>query len=253
MVGLRDAGKDQRDLPVPSDKARSVRRMFSDIAPRYDLLNHLLTLNMDRRWRRLAVDGLLEGGDMSGRYLDACAGTLDMAAEIAGRDSFHGLVVASDFARPMLERGRAKVGALPVALACADALRLPHAAGAFDGAIVGFGVRNFADLEAGLRELRRVVVPGGRLVVLELTTPRRGPLRALYLLYFARLLPLVGRLVSGHDTAYAYLPASVRAFPEPDRLARLMEAAGFERVRYRTLMAGIVAIHVGEAAPAVPS
>jgi demethylmenaquinone methyltransferase / 2-methoxy-6-polyprenyl-1,4-benzoquinol methylase len=250
---LRDARTDDDVLPPPGDKARSVRRMFSDIAPRYDLLNHLLTLNLDRRWRRLAVDRLLAGAPSHGRYLDACAGTMDLALEIARRDAFDGLVVASDFAWPMLERGRAKVAGLEVVQACADALRLPHPDGTFQGAIVGFGVRNFADLGAGLRELRRVLAPGGRVVVLELTTPRFRPLRAFYLLYFARVLPLIGRLISGHHTAYAYLPASVRAFPDPERLARLMAEAGFATVTYRTLMAGIVAIHVGEAGGGGPT
>jgi demethylmenaquinone methyltransferase / 2-methoxy-6-polyprenyl-1,4-benzoquinol methylase len=243
---LRDARGKREVLPPPEEKARSVRRMFSDIAPSYDLLNRLLTLNLDRRWRRTAVDQLLDGRAPGGRYLDACAGTMDLAAEIAGRRDFDGMVVASDFAGPMLEGGRSKVEGLAVAQECADALSLPHPDRTFHGAIVGFGVRNFADLGAGLRELARVLAPGGRLVILELTTPRYRPLRALYLLYFARVLPLIGRLISGHDTAYAYLPASVREFPAPDRLARLMEEAGFGRVRYRRLMAGIVAIHVGE-------
>lgn len=243
---MRDAGTERDEVPPPGEKARSVRRMFSDIAPRYDLLNHLLTLNLDRRWRRMAVDRLLEGGSGTGSYLDACAGTMDLTAELAARPAFDGVVVASDFAWPMLERGRHKVVGLDVVQTCADALRLPHPADTFRGAIVGFGVRNFADLPAGLAELRRVLAPGGRLVVLELTTPRSRPLRALYLLYFARVLPLVGRLISGHGTAYTYLPASVLEFPPPDRLAALLEESGFERVRYRTLMAGIVAIHVGE-------
>jgi demethylmenaquinone methyltransferase / 2-methoxy-6-polyprenyl-1,4-benzoquinol methylase len=250
---LRDEETPQGVLPPPAEKARSVRRMFSDIAPRYDLLNHLLTLNLDRRWRRLAVDRLLSGAPGAGRYLDACAGTLDLAVEIAGRPGFDGVVVASDFAWPMLERGRAKAQGLAVVPACADALRLPHPDGAFQGVIVGFGVRNFADLEAGLAELRRVLAPGGRLVILELSTPRARPLRDLYLLYFSRLLPRIGRLISGHDTAYAYLPASVLDFPDPARLAALMEQAGLEGVHYRRLAAGIVAIHVGMAGGSTPA
>lgn len=232
-------------LPPPDEKAGRVRRMFGEIAPRYDLLNHLLTLNIDRRWRRRAVDRLLEGRPADGVYLDACAGTMDLAVEVAARPSFEGLVVASDFALPMLDAGRHKVDGLPVAETCGDALRLPHPDGSFHGAIVGFGVRNFADLDAGLRELRRVLRPGARLVILELSTPAWAPLRKLYNLYFTRLLPWIGRRVSGHGTAYSYLPASVGVFPPPDELARKMEAAGLEDVRYARLMAGIAAIHVG--------
>lgn len=232
-------------LPPPDEKAGRVRRMFGEIAPRYDLLNHLLTLNIDRRWRRIAVDRLLDGRPPDGVYLDACAGTMDLAVEVAQRPSFEGLVVASDFALPMLDAGRHKVDGLPVAETCGDALRLPHPDASFHGAVVGFGVRNFADLDAGLRELTRVLRPGGRLVILELSTPAWAPLRTLYNLYFTRLLPWIGRRVSGHGTAYSYLPASVGVFPGPDALAGKMGAAGLEAVGYRRLMAGIAAIHVG--------
>ena len=232
-------------LPPRDEKAGHVRRMFGEIAPRYDLLNHLLTLNIDRRWRRRAVDRLLDGRPRDGLYLDACAGTMDLAAELAGRAGFAGLVVASDFARPMLEAGRRKVEELPVAETCGDALRLPHRDRTFHGAIVGFGVRNFDDLDAGLRELVRVLRPGGRLVILELSTPAWRPLRAIYSLYFTRILPWIGRRVSGHGTAYSYLPASVGAFPPPDELADRMRDAGLSDVRYRRLLAGVAAIHEG--------
>lgn len=245
---MRDARNHRDVLPAPAEKATSVRRMFSDIAHRYDLLNHLLTLNIDRLWRRRAVDRLIAGRPDRAVYLDACSGTMDLAVEVAGRGSSTGLVVASDFAWPMLEHGRRKVAGLPVAEACGDALRLPHPDGVFDGAIVGFGVRNFADLQAGIDELVRVLKPDGRLVILELSIPAWRPLRELYFLYFTRILPWIGRRISGHDTAYSYLPASVREFPPPDDLAAMMERAGLGSVRYERLMGGIAAIHVGEKA-----
>ena len=243
---MREGPDNDSYLPSPEEKAGSVRRMFGEIAHRYDLLNHLLTLNIDRRWRRRAVDRLLDGAPRTGLFLDACAGTMDLTVEVASRPGFDGLVVASDFAWPMLEAGRHKLGALPVAETCGDALGLPHPDGSFHGAIVGFGVRNFADLDAGLRELTRVLRPGGRLVILELSTPSLAPLRWLYNLYFARILPWIGRRVSGHGTAYSYLPASVGVFPPPDELADRMRAAGLSRVRYRRLMGGIAAIHSGD-------
>jgi demethylmenaquinone methyltransferase/2-methoxy-6-polyprenyl-1,4-benzoquinol methylase len=242
---LREGQDNHGVLPPPAEKASSVRRMFGEIAPRYDLLNHLLTLNIDRRWRRKAVDRLLEGASPSGVYLDACAGTMDLAVEVAGRPGFRGLVVASDFAQPMLEAGRYKVGELPISATCGDALRLPHPDRAFDGAVVGFGVRNFADLDAGLTELTRVLRPGGRLVVLELSTPAWRPLRWVYNLYFTRLLPWVGRRISGHGTAYSYLPASVGVFPRPEELAERMGDAGLSRIGFDRLMGGIAAIHYG--------
>lgn len=236
-------------LPAPEEKAAAVRRMFGAIASRYDLLNHLLSLNIDRRWRRRAVDWLLEGRGPRGRFLDACAGTLDFAVELAARRGFEGWVVGCDFAIPMLERGRQKAEGLPLEPAAADALRLPFPDATFDGATVGFGVRNLADLEAGLRELRRVLRPGGRLLILEFTTPRWQPFRALYFFYFLHVLPRVGSLVSGHGSAYAYLPASVLEFPEPERLADMLRDAGFGRVEWRTWTGGIVAAHLAERSP----
>lgn len=226
-----------------AEKAAAVRRMFGAIAPRYDLLNHLLSLNVDRRWRRRAVDRLLAGADPSGAILDACAGTLDLAAEIARRPGFGGRIVACDFSLPMLVHGRDKTIGEPISPVCADALRLPLADGSMEGGIVGFGVRNLSSIEAGLAELARVLRPGSRLVILEFTTPPRQPLRGLYLLYFRRVLPLIGRLVSRHRHAYAYLPASVLAFPTPSELGAALQSAGFEDVRWELYSGGIVAAH----------
>jgi demethylmenaquinone methyltransferase / 2-methoxy-6-polyprenyl-1,4-benzoquinol methylase len=232
-------------LPAREEKAAAVRRMFSSIAPRYDLLNHLLSANVDRVWRRRAVDRLGWERAPAGLYLDNCAGTLDLAVELARRGGFGGRVVGSDFTYAMLERGTGKLSALPVEPACADALTLPFASAVFDGATVGFGVRNLADLDAGLAEMARVLKPGARLVILEFTTPQWQPFRSLYLGYFLRVLPLVGRLVSKHNTAYTYLPESVRQFPEPPELKAKMERAGFDEVEWKTLSGGIAALHWG--------
>jgi len=228
------------------DKRRYVREMFAAIAPRYDLLNHVLSLNIDRAWRRQAVDQLGWERRAGGLYFDACAGTLDLAAELAGRRAFSGRVVGADFAAPMLRLGMGKVAGLPVGATAADTVDLPFREATFDGATVGFGLRNLEDLDAGLRELRRVLKPDARLVILDFTTPPSAPVRTLYLFYFRRILPLVGRLVSGHPTAYAYLPASVEAFPAPDALARRMEGAGFGACGFRLLTGGIAAIHWGK-------
>jgi demethylmenaquinone methyltransferase / 2-methoxy-6-polyprenyl-1,4-benzoquinol methylase len=235
-------------LPADEEKAAHVRRMFSSIAPRYDLLNHLLSLNIDKRWRRRAVDVLGWERAPEGTYLDNCAGTLDLATELARRPAFAGRVVGSDFTFAMLAGGVHKLARLSVDPVCADALALPYPDARFEGATVGFGVRNLADLDAGLREMARVLKPGARLVILEFTTPHWQPFRALYLGYFLKVLPLVGRLVSRHGSAYSYLPESVLRFPEPDALARKMEEAGFRSVQWKRMTGGIVALHWGERA-----
>jgi len=224
-------------------KRTYVRAAFTAIAPRYDFLNHLLSLNIDRRWRRRAVARLGWERRPDGLYLDLCAGTLDLAAALASADGFRGRIVGADFVIPMLQRGRGK--SLAVRPVGADALELPFPDGGFDGALVGFGVRNLADLDLGLSEARRVLKPGARLVILEFTTPRFAPLRAAYLFYFRRLLPLIGRAVSKHTDAYTYLPESVLNFPDPDALSRRLEARGFTNVHYELLTGGICAIHHG--------
>lgn len=232
-------------LPAPAEKAAHVRRMFDSIAPRYDLLNHVLSLNIDRLWRRWAVNVLGWEEEPEGLYLDNCAGTLDLATELARRPAFKGRVVGSDFTYAMLERGGHKAERLPVERTCADALQLPFPDAVFDGSTVGFGVRNLADLDAGLRESARVLKPGARLVVLEFTTPGWQPFRGLYFFYFTKVLPMVGRMVSKHSSAYTYLPESVMSFPEPAELARRMAAAGFSGVKWETLSGGIAALHHG--------
>ncbi len=234
-----------RELPITggAPKRDYVQRIFGAIAPRYDLLNHVLSANMDRRWRRLAVNALGWESRPDGRYLDLCAGTMDLAAELANRPGFTGRVIGADFVQEMLIRGRNKAArAIPTN---ADALALPFRAETFDGATVGFGVRNLMDLDAGLREAARVLRPAARLVVLEFSTPRRNPLRGLYRFYLRHLLPRVGRLVSKHRDAYDWLPASVTAFPGPEELAERIRAAGFDPVRWTPLTGGICAIHVG--------
>lgn len=218
--------------------------MFGAIAPRYDLLNHLLSLNRDRAWRRRAVDRLLAASTPDGVFLDACAGTFDLSIELAARRDFRGFVLGFDFAWPMLSAGRHKLEGRPVVPGCADALRLPLRDESVDGAMVAFGVRNLADLDGGLREFARVLRPGAPLVVLEFMTPRWQPFRAAYLWYFRRVLPVVGRAVSRHRSAYSYLPESVLEFPEPPQLAARMEDAGFDGVGWEALTGGIVAIHV---------
>ena len=227
-------------------KRAYVRRIFSEIAPRYDLLNHVLSLNIDRGWRRAALAELRWQDRPEGTYLDLCAGTLDIGAMLARSTGFRGSVVGADFAEPMLRRGVGKADPRVLVPVTADALALPVRDGSMDGAIVGFGVRNLADLEEGFREVRRVLSPGARFVILELSTPPVALVRAAYRVYSRHVLPAVGRLVSGHPTAYTYLPESVDAFPEAEDLAARLRSAGFQNVQWRHLTFGIAAIHVGE-------
>lgn len=233
-----------RRADAPGPAGDRVRSIFSEIAPRYDLLNHVLSLNVDRRWRRKAVNALDPGRAVaSPRILDTCAGTFDLSLELAARPGFSGTVIAQDFAFPMLLAGKGKLGDKAVSAVCGDSLALPFPDGSFDAVMVAFGIRNLEDHDRGLRELRRVLKPEGVLVVLEFTMPPNLFFRPLYLFYFRRLLPLIGRIVSGHSWAYSYLPASVQRFPDPDALARRIREAGFEEVDWSYLTGGIAAIH----------
>ena len=217
--------------------AEGVRTMFDRIAPVYDAMNHVMTVGLDRRWRRVAAEAVVSPGDS---VLDACCGTGDLALACARAG---GRVTGLDFSERMLERARAKSSAIEWVQG--DALALPFEDGSFDAATVGFGVRNLENLAGGLAELRRVLRPAGRLGVLEITQPR-GALAPFFRLWFERGVPLMGRVVSG-SSAYTYLPASVRRFPGPDELASLIREAGFGEVRYRLFARGIVALHLGVA------
>jgi demethylmenaquinone methyltransferase/2-methoxy-6-polyprenyl-1,4-benzoquinol methylase len=212
--------------------------MFDRIAPVYDAMNRVMTAGLDRRWRSATVRDAVREGD---RVLDACCGTGDLA--VAARRAGAGSVVGLDFSGRMLERARRKGPELEWVQG--DVLALPFEDGSFDSAVVGFGVRNVEDLEAGLRELRRVLRPGGRLGILEITTPS-GFLAPFYRVWFDRVVPLLGRVLPGGD-AYTYLPASVRRFPPPEALADLLRTCGFGSVRFRLFAGGIVALHLGEA------
>ncbi len=217
----------------------AVRSMFDRIAPVYDAMNRVMTLGLDLRWRRLAAEAVVRPGD---RVLDAACGTGDLA--IADVKAGAGSVVGIDFSERMLERARRKRPALDWRQG--DMLQLAFDAESFDAATVGFGVRNVADLELALRELRRVLRPGGRLAILEITQPR-GLLRPFFTLWFDRIVPLLGRVLPG-GAAYTYLPASVKRFPDAETLGRLLEDCGFREVRFRLLAGSIVALHSGVAA-----
>lgn len=211
--------------------------MFDRIAPVYDAMNRIMTAGLDRSWRRLAVEAVVQPGQ---RVLDACCGTGDLALA-AEREG--GYVTGLDFSPAMLERARRKSDT--ITWVEGDLLALPFADRSFDAATVGFGVRNVADLDLGLEELRRVLRPGGRLAILEITRPR-GVLRPFFSLWFERIVPLLGKVLPG-GRAYTYLPASVRRFPGAEDLAELMRGNGFEGVRYRLLGGTIVALHTGVA------
>ncbi len=222
--------------------AGEVRAMFDRIAPRYDLMNRLMTAGRDRAWRRAAAAAAdLAAGD---RALDCCCGTGDLAFDLHDRVA-GGEVVGVDFSEPMLARARQKARArrAEVRFEVADVADLPFEAGEFDAATVAFGARNVADLDRALGEMARVVRPGGRAVVLEITTPRR--LVAFYRFWFERVVPRLGALVGRDLAAYSYLPASARRFPAPPELARRMAEAGLDDVRWRTYAGGMVSLHHG--------
>ncbi len=219
-----------------------VRAMFTRVAPRYDLLNHLLSFNRDRRWRARAVERLAPVLRRPGvRMLDLCCGTGDLL--LALQAECPSPVLGCDFSRAMLTRARRKDPR--VVLVEADALRLPLAAGSLDLITIAFGYRNLVDYRAGLEEMRRVLKPGGTLAILEFSRPPNPVWAALYGFYSRRVLPLLGDLISGDRGAYRYLPASVRRFPSPEELAADMHHAGFTDVTFELMSGGIVALHLG--------
>ena len=229
-----------------------VRAMFDGIARVYDRMNSVMTAGMHHRWRERAAD--LAQLAPGARALDVACGTGDLALELARRVGPGGEIVACDFSEQMLELARVKaanrdaaVPHAPIRVEWANALDLPYADDEFASATVGFGARNFSDLDAGLREMARVVRPGGRVVVLEITTPTRPPLSTFFRVWFDRVVPLLGR-VAGDGDAFTYLPRSVRRFPGPQELAATMERCGLRSIRYVLTAGGIIAIHVGEVA-----
>jgi demethylmenaquinone methyltransferase/2-methoxy-6-polyprenyl-1,4-benzoquinol methylase len=227
-----------------------VRAMFDRISGFYDIMNSVMTAGLHHGWRRRAAD--LAGVRPGDRVLDVATGTGDLALELAGRVGPHGEVIGSDFSEGMLELARKKAlsapaAAAPITFEWANAMALPYADGEFAAATVGFGARNFSDLDLGLCEMARVVRPGGHVVVLEITTPTRPPLSTFYRLWFDRVVPVIGRL-AGDQEAYSYLPSSVRRFPGPRDLAAKMDRCKMD-VRYVLTAGGIIALHVGTRRP----
>lgn len=218
--------------------------MFAEIAPRYDLLNHALSLNVDKRWRRFVVTkvaDLLKPGAMA---LDLCCGTADLSVELGSQAPTYGL----DFCHPMLRLGSKKTrgAAWPVELIEGDALSVPFADSTFDVVTIAFGLRNLEGTEAGLREIHRLLKPRGRAAILEFSHPQLPVFRNLFRFYFTILLPRIGNAVSGSSFAYRYLSDSVQAFPNQGELAAMMQSVGFSEVRYYNLFGGVACLHLGD-------
>ncbi|HKA18393.1 MAG TPA: bifunctional demethylmenaquinone methyltransferase/2-methoxy-6-polyprenyl-1,4-benzoquinol methylase UbiE [Blastocatellia bacterium] len=229
----------------PSSKALQVRSMFAEIAPRYDFLNHALSLNIDKRWRRLVIRQVARYLSRPGALaLDLCCGTADLSIELGAI----GATVGVDFCRPMLDLGKKKVqrSNLAVELIEGDALNLPVADSVFDVVTIAFGLRNIDGTLAGLSEIYRVLKEEGRCVVLEFSRPQLPVFRSLFNFYFTRVLPRIGNAVSGSSFAYQYLPESVQTFPDQKELAGLMESVGFSDVRYYNLFGGVASLHIGD-------
>jgi len=251
MSARTDNGSPQAHPARDSDEfAVEVRGMFDRIAGVYDLINSVMTAGLHHQWREKAVDRAAPApGDSA---LDVACGTGDLTLELQRRVGTEGRVVGSDFSEAMLDLAREKGAAFKLEqpgtgapiFEWGDALELPYDDASFDVATVGFGVRNFADLDRGIRELTRVLKPGGRLVILEITQPTRPPLSTFFSLWFDRAVPLLG-LLAGDADAYSYLPESVRSFPAPEKLAAKFDTAGLEQIRWTILAGGIIAIHVG--------
>ena len=247
MSGPRpsDAMQVSTDNQTLSGRAARVRTMFAEIAPRYDLLNHVLSLNIDKRWRRFVIrkvaDRLREPGS---KALDLCCGTAELSIELAALAP----TVGVDFCHPMLALGRKKLyrRSLPVELVEGDALLCPMGDESFNVVTIAFGLRNLESITDGLREVYRLLKPGGRAAVLEFSHPQIPVFRDVFHFYFTRVLPGIGNAVSGSSFAYRYLPESVLAFPDQNALAEAMRAVGFSSVSYYNLAGGIAAVHLGD-------
>ena len=238
-------GEQASNVVAPEGKRAAVRMMFEQIAPRYDFLNHVLSLNVDRRWRRRVVESL--GSVLSrpgARVLDLCCGTADLSLELAGSAETWGV----DFCHPMLVLGSRKAGSSRsnVMLIEGDALKTPFAQDSFDAVTIAFGLRNLESAEAGLAEMWRLLKPGGKAAVLEFSKPVVPVFREVYGWYFNRVLPVIGEMVSGSRTAYRYLPDSVKVFPGQTELAAIMSEVGFSDVKYYNLFGGVAALHLGD-------
>jgi demethylmenaquinone methyltransferase/2-methoxy-6-polyprenyl-1,4-benzoquinol methylase len=245
---VSSAAETERPERNSEEFATQVRGMFDRIAGVYDLMNSAMTAGLHHQWRERAVDRAEVGPGSDA--LDVCCGTGDLALALRKRIGPDGRVVGCDFSEPMLDLARRKSGeeSLAAEFGWADALDLPYGDASFDAVTIGFGARNLADLERGLAEMARVLRPGGRLVILEITRPQREPLSSFYSLWFDRLVPVLGA-VAGDQEAYSYLPESVRSFPEPEALAGMIERAGLTEIRWLLLAGGIIAVHSATRSP----
>ena len=235
-----------KESATTNEQAHRVREMFATIAARYDLLNHLLSANIDRRWRRLVAKTLFATlANRQGRILDVACGTGDLSLTLF--ESGQALIVGIDFCRPMLAIAASKAARSDsiIPFVEGDALDLPFRDSSFEATTIAFGLRNLTSVVAGFKELLRVLKPGGRIAVLEFSQPKTRVLRSLFRIYFTKLLPLFGGWISGSKSAYEYLPDSVSRFPDQEALAAMMKAAGFAEVSYQNLTGGIAALHIG--------
>ena len=236
------------DKSEQSEKNKNqIQAMFNAVAPRYDFLNRILSVGYDRYWRKIAVN---QFGNISNKtFLDVATGTADIALEIAKRHPAALQIIGMDFSQSMLKLGNAKISKnnfnKEIPLIPASAENIPLKDQIFDGAITAFGVRNFSDPHKGLLEMYRVLKPNGKIVVLEFSYPKYRLLQGLYRLYFEKILPLTGRIISGHKTAYSYLPTSVIRFPQGQAFKQLLENSGFKKVSLKTLTLGIVTLYTG--------
>ena len=232
--------------PSPDQQAKSIQEMFSSIAGRYDFLNRLLSLGIDITWRKRCIRAVKEQLNISGPILDLAAGTGDLSLELEKKMDATYPVIAADFSLEMLKILKRKMAPEnPITIVTADGLSLPFKPETFAGITIGFGIRNFTNRSAALRELHRVLKPGGALAILEFAIPRNRFIRAGYLFYFEKILPFIGGLFS-RRSAYTYLPESVRKFPEPEAFAGLIREAGFTRISFLTLTWGIATLYCAE-------